>query len=449
MRVTIGIVLVVAMTCGLCLGDPISDDTKPMTPGTHHLKFPFKYDGKIEIMTYGLYLPPNAEKVFAEGGKLPLVVFMVGAGSRGKTADKLDREGPLSGIKRSADFAKTVDYAILMPQVPRHARWENARMGTFVAEATRRVLERWPIDPDRVHLMGSSMGGEGAWHAGLAGGNMYATVTSMSGRGHPDPDAVAKALKDSTVLIIVGSGDEDFTTGSKRMANALTRAGADVTLVVVPGFGHGVRRFYNNQPRFYEWILKHRRGAPLPADRADRDTILDWAINPPGDQTYRKFSDKLQEQFSEFRPYWFIELCGMTAEAGLHEQLHGSKNVFVTQPLNKQIPCRLMNTAKIPKNRITKLVMEVAGTKNEPWDLVINVDCYKKLTKRIGPEDKDRRDRDRDASDETELNWQTVEVNLTAYQGKEVFIEVLNKTAHRQEPHQAYWRKIELVSERF
>jgi dienelactone hydrolase len=320
MRIAVGIALFVATISGLCLADPVADDTKPMTAGTHHLKFAFKYDGKIEIMTYGLYLPPNAEKVFAEGGKLPMVVYMVGAGSRGKTADKLHREGPLGNIKRSESFAKTVDYAVLVPQVAQRGRWENARMGTFVAEATRRVIERWPIDPDRVHLIGSSMGGEGAWHAGLAGGRIYTTVTSVAGRGHPDPKAVAEALKDSTVLIIVGSGDEDFTTGSKRMANALTRVGADVTLIVVPGHGHGVGRFYNNQPRFYEWALKHQRGAPLPADRADHDTILNWAVNPPGDQTYQKFSDKLQEQFSEFRPYWYIELCGMADEAGLHER---------------------------------------------------------------------------------------------------------------------------------
>jgi len=456
MRIGIGLLLI-ALIAGAGRAELVSDDTKPMTPGTHHLKFPFDYDGRLEIMTYGLYLPPNAEQVFAEGGKLPMVVFMVGAGSRGKTADKLHREGPLGGIKRSESFAKTVDYAVLVPQVPRRGRWENARMGTFVAEATRRAIERWPIDPDRVHLVGSSMGGEGAWHAGLAGADVFATVTSVAGRGHPDPNEVAKALKDRTTLIIVGSGDEDFTTGSKRMANAFTRVGADVTLIVVPGRDHSVGRFYNRQPRFYEWILKHKRGAPLPADRASREELLNLAVNPPGDQTYRKFSEKMQSEFSEFRPYWYIELSGMIDEAGYHEELHGSKKVFVTHPLNNAIPCRIMHTTRVRKNQITKLVMEVAYAENNPWDLVVNVECYKKLSKRIGPSDKDdskarpKKDdnaQQADASD-GKLKWQTVTVDLTAYQGKEVFIEVLNKSARRHKPHAAYWRRIELVNEKF
>lgn len=430
--------LVTCLMVSLAGAEPVADDTKPMAAGkTHHLKFDFKYDGKTEMMTYGLYLPPQAEQVFAEGGKLPLVVFMVGAGSRGQTEERLHREGPLGGIKRSEQFAKTVDYAVLVPQVPRQHRWENPRMGQFVADATRRVVERWPIDPDRVYLVGSSMGGEGSWHAGLAGADMYAVVACVAGRGHPRPQALAAALKDRTVLIIVGSGDEDFTTGSQKMADAFNDVGVDVLHVVIPGRGHGVGGFYLNQPRFYEWLLAHRRDGPAPKDRADVDELRRWATNPPGDQSYRKFSERLQEKFHTFRPYWFVELCGQDDLAGPHLKMLGRKDVFVTHPLNGAIPCRIMHTTTVPRDKKTTLRLEVAHAEGEAWELVVNIDCFRQLRKRVGPKTKGG------------SPWRTYDVDLTGYAGREVFIEVLNKTARKHKPHNAYWGKIEIISEDF
>jgi len=416
-------------------GDPVADDTRPSGPGLHHLSFDFEYGGQAKPMTYGLYLPRQVEGARREGRKLPLVVFLPGYGSRGNTIEKVLREGPLLAMKRSETFAATVNYAVLVPQVPVGDRWENPRMGSFVAEATRRVIQRWPIDPKRVYLIGKSMGGEGAWHAGLAGADVYAVVACISGRQHPQPEVVAKALKGQTTLTVVGSGDDDFTTGSKYMAAVFRRHGVDTKLLVVPGRGHDVWKFYLLEPKFYAWLLSHRRDGPPPKGRADEGELLCWAVNPPGDKAYHDFSDNLQKQFHKWKPYWFVEFCAKVDHAGLAEEALGRRNVFVTHPLNRDVACRIMSTVAIPKNKLTRMRLEVGHNPGQAWALVVNVESYQQIWKRI--ESKRRGD----------SPWQTHEINLTPYAGKKVFIEILNRTVHDAPPAPAYWRKIEIISE--
>jgi dienelactone hydrolase len=427
----------VGLLGSLALAQPVSDDQRPTTEGLHHLKFDFEYQGDKQRMTYGLYLPRQIEGAVEEGRKLPLFVFLPGAGSRGNSLELVYREGPLLAMKRSEAFAATINYAVMVPQIPVGNRWENPRMGSFVAEATRRVMKRWPIDPQRVYLVGKSMGGEGAWHAGLAGADVFATVTSISGRQHPEPQQLAKALKGRTALIVVGSGDDDFTTGSKLMASVFRKHGVDTVSLVVPGRGHDVWKFYLLEPKFYAWMMLHRRDAPPPQARAGEKEMLRWAINPPGDPKYFAFVDDLQKQFGKFKPYWFVEHSAMVDHAGLQPEALGSKNVFVTHPLNREIPCRIMTTTTIPKDKLTRLHMEVAAKPGEQWVLVVNVDCYRSLWKKI----EGRRGRD--------PRWVSYDVDLTSLAGKKVFIEILNKSAHRSEPGSAYWRKIEIISEDF
>ena len=165
---------------------PLADDTVPMDPGLHHVYFDYEHNDATHKMTYGVYLPDNIQQVKDDGGKLPLVIFLCGRGSRGQTRDKLLREGPIGALTRNRRFAQTVDYIVVAPQVPAEDRWENERMGGFVAEATRRAMEHYPIDRKRVYLVGMSMGGEGVWHGAMAGPELYAVIVSVGeiGRAH-------------------------------------------------------------------------------------------------------------------------------------------------------------------------------------------------------------------------------------------------------------------------
>lgn len=413
--------------------DPVSDQTRPMTAGMHLLTFDFSYGQSTASMPYGLYLSKPVVAAMAEGRKVPLVVFLCGKGSIGQTWDKLWREGPTAAAQKDEKFEETMNYAVLRPLVPTGDRWENERMATYVAQAAGRVIEGWPIDSSRVYLMGMSMGAEGVWHAALASPQMYRVVVSLGGRKHPEPDKVAKALKDQTILIVAGSVDKDFTTGSQAMIEAFEKVGADATYIELPGRGHDIWGFYTPRPAFYEWMLKHRHGEQAPSDRADASELSVWATKKPGDEAYNAFSEELQEKFEKFRPHWFIENCAKKDDAGLHEELLGRKSVFVTYPLNYSIPARIMTTAKIPADQSTMLHLEVASGAEGRWSLVVAAESYPLLKTVIRSPEKGHDP------------WETHDIDLTRFAGQEVFIEILHKR-HGTSDAYAAWSKIELVS---
>ena len=99
---------------------PPPDTTWPTEVGVHHLSYEHAHGDKKRMLTYGLYVPRQYDAAVNNAKKLPMIVFLCGKGSRGLTEDKLHREGPLMGMRRSKGFAKSVDYFILLTSESGH-----------------------------------------------------------------------------------------------------------------------------------------------------------------------------------------------------------------------------------------------------------------------------------------------------------------------------------------
>jgi len=412
--------------------EPVADTTRPMTPGTHWLTFDYQYEGRTEPMPYALYLPPNIEQAAARGRKLPLVVSLSGRGGLGLNFDKVHAESPIGLVRRYRDFAREVDYMLLRPMGPPDVGWDNDRVSGYVAEAVTRVMQHYPVDEKAVHLIGMSLGGEGVWHVASKTPGRYATIAAISGRQHPDPAAVAEAVDGATVLIAVGGADGPFTRGSRQMAEAMREAKVDLIYLEIPGKRHGLFAQYFHRPAMYHWLVKHRLGEPAPDDAADATALRTWAYTPPGDPRYDRFSKKLQEQFSDFKRYWHVDNCAMSGAVGLREDLYGRDRLFITQPFNADVPCRIMFTTTIRADRNTTLELEVGHEPESSWQLVVNVRNEPLLKQRIGP------------GPDADSPWRTFKVDLSDYAGEEVFIELLNAEGD-QPSHRALWSRIELI----
>lgn len=413
---------------------PVPDTARPMQPGVHLVSFDYEFDGKTTTMPYAVYLPNNIQQAVERDQKLAMIVFMCGKGARGQNMATAMKEGPIALMKKQPGYEDEVTHIVVRPLVPADTRWENARMAGYAAAAARRVMKHYPVDPDRVHLAGMSMGGEAVWHVAMATPDMFATLVAVGGRAHPQPDKVAKALKGRTMLIVVGSGDKDFTTGSRAMRDAFEAIDADVTYVEVPGRAHNIWRFYIYRPAMYQWMLKHTRGKPIPADRANARQILFWALKLPGDPKYNDFAKNLQKQFHKFKPHWFVEHCGMVDGTGLQADLYGEAEHFVTSPLNRQFPCRIVYTAKVPAGKRTTLELTVSHRLGEQWKLIANVECHQQVKRVIG----------KGADHEPKIEH--FSIDLTPHAGKEAFIELLNGHKGRDDSR-AVWQRIRIVSE--
>ena len=137
--------------------------------------------------------------------------------------------------------------------------------------------------------------------------------------------------------------------------------------------------------------------------------------------------------FGQFAPGWTIAFCGTDMEPGLRAVELGRPNVFLTHPLDRETACVLSRKVEIPAGRKTTLDLTVGHHPDGDWDLVVRADMRELLAQAIGKH--------------TATNgWRDVSIDLTAYAGKTVLLELVNKpTGWSWEA--GYWARIALTTQ--
>ena len=120
------------------------------------------------------------------------------------------------------------------------------------------VLSRYPADAERVYLTGLSMGGFGTWALAARSPERFAAIVPICGGGLPGK---AGRLKDLPTWAFHGGRDRVVRPElSKRMVDAMKAAGAKkVELTIYPDAGHDSWTKTYDNPKLYEWLLKHKR----------------------------------------------------------------------------------------------------------------------------------------------------------------------------------------------
>ncbi len=112
--------------------------------------------------------------------KLPLIVFLHGAGERGSDPEKLCVHGiPKLFTKDPAHQSQRV--ITLSPQCPEGLVWNNLVLA--VKELVDTVMLDYGADPDRVSITGLSMGGFGTWEMILTYPHFFAAAAPICGGG--------------------------------------------------------------------------------------------------------------------------------------------------------------------------------------------------------------------------------------------------------------------------
>jgi len=137
------------------------------------------------------------------------------------------------------------------------------------------IMEKYPIDPNRVYLVGHSMGGHGAWHIGCTHADRFAAVVPSAGWASfqlyvpwflrsdemfSDPacyrifdqctssdrtERLLPNLRNVPVLAVHGGDDDDVPpTHARMLIGMLERMGYDARLWEEPGMGH----WWDNSP---------------------------------------------------------------------------------------------------------------------------------------------------------------------------------------------------------
>jgi predicted peptidase len=216
-------------------------------------------------LKYRLFKPEAVDgKPFdAAQGKLPLVLFLHGAGERGDDNQAQTKHGVKAFLGRMSKNP----HVLVAPQCPKSQKWNDVDwhaathatperpsepMGK-VMELLDVLLKELPVDPKRVYVTGLSMGGYGTWDLLVRRPELFAAGAPVCGGGDE-----AKAGGIAKIPQWIFHGDKDGVVKpirSRNMVEALKKAGGDPKYSEYPGVGHNAWDKAYADPAFFDWLF--------------------------------------------------------------------------------------------------------------------------------------------------------------------------------------------------
>jgi len=193
--------------------------------GTLRLAFRSALDGSLQ--PYSLCLPSGPVR----GAGRPLLVMLHGMGGDDRQA--------IDPFSRAAD----AEFVVLAP-FGRGDFGYQCMGEADVLEAMAEVESRYRIDPDRVHIAGSSMGAFGTLRFAQLYADRFASASSFAGWTGPQ---LLGNLHSLPLLLVHGDADDVVPLGASTTAASILRAArCPVTLEVLPGAGHSALSAWNS-----------------------------------------------------------------------------------------------------------------------------------------------------------------------------------------------------------
>jgi predicted peptidase len=128
---------------------------------------------------------------------------------------------------------------------------------TAALELLASLQAKYPVDPNRLLVTGLSMGGYGTWDIIARHPTMFAGALALCGGGDPTQ---AQAIRDVPVWAFHGDQDPAVPVrGSRKMIQALRKAGGNPRYTEVAGRGHDVWTVAYRDVEVVRWLLSQRR----------------------------------------------------------------------------------------------------------------------------------------------------------------------------------------------
>jgi predicted peptidase len=208
-------------------------------------------------LKYRLFKPDAIE------GKIPLVLFLHGAGERGDDNAAQTRHGVKAFTAQRAKHP----HVLVAPQCPKDKKWNDVNWHAMShttpekpSEPMALVLElldvlpkELPIDAKRIYVTGLSMGGYGTWDLLARRPALFAAGVPICGGG--DETSAAAFAK---VPQWIFHGDKDGVVKperSRNMVEALKKAGGEPKYTEYPGVGHNAWDKAYGDPALFEWLF--------------------------------------------------------------------------------------------------------------------------------------------------------------------------------------------------
>lgn len=203
----------------------------------------------------------------AAGKKLPLLLFLHGAGERGDDNAKQLK----NCVRNLLPVLERNSCVLVAPQCPVGKQWVEVNWSAAWHDAPEKPSEplgltiellaalqkELPLDGKRVYVTGLSMGGYGTWDILARRPDLFAAAVPLCGGGdEKQAPAIAKVPQ------WIFHGDRDTvvpTARSRNMVEALRKAGGSPKYTEFPGVGHNCWDKAYAEPGLFPWLFAQKK----------------------------------------------------------------------------------------------------------------------------------------------------------------------------------------------
>jgi poly(3-hydroxybutyrate) depolymerase len=220
--------------------------------------YDFKDAGKE--MEYALFVPSKYDKE----KKWPLMIALHGLGSNPQQ---------IMRYRGLTDEAEKHGYVVAAPmgynskgwygqKAPGKGKPEPENLSELSEKDVMNVLEivrkEYSIDPDRIYLMGHSMGGGGTWYLGLKYPEIWAGLAPIAPAIFR-PATELEKIKHIPVIVVQGDKDNLVpVAGTRRWVEQMKKLEMTYEYIEVPDGDH-IRPAFDNIPKIFEFFDKHSK----------------------------------------------------------------------------------------------------------------------------------------------------------------------------------------------
>lgn len=202
-------------------------------------------------LLYQIYCPAKID----EDTKLPLVVFLHGAGERGNdNVKQLDYRPKKFTTSQNQEKRPCI---VIAPQCPADEYWTDEELTKNVNALVKKLAKNLPVDENRIYIGGFSMGGYGTWEALSKEPKIYAAGLPISGGADA---SIARSIKKIPIWNFHGDADTAVDVKNSRgIVEALKKIKANITYTEFPGEGHGISGKVLDDVKVMEWLFTQKK----------------------------------------------------------------------------------------------------------------------------------------------------------------------------------------------
>ncbi len=216
-------------------------------------------------------LPYRKAVINPDAGKAALVIYLHGGSSKGNDNEKQLLEPGTDSIYNYL-AGKGMSAVMLVPQCPSTMSW-GGKMNLVLAGLINSMVTTEGIDPNRIYLLGGSMGGTGTWSMLNAYTDLFAAAMPVAGN---TSGLIAENVAKTPVCVVMGLADNIMNADAAcAFANSLKPLGDDVNVSTEEGWTHEMTCIQSYTTERLNWLFSHTKGdTPTAVDAVEANAEM-------------------------------------------------------------------------------------------------------------------------------------------------------------------------------